>query len=114
MSGDRPEAAAEHSEDRARTVAQPLPWTAARASYASDKRWLRMQMHRGTPRGPDTCTPTRQRHSEHADARPRANAFLCTAEARGLLLVVVVLPCGLPQGLVRAHRAKRGMSVSCP
>ena len=37
MSRDRPEAAAEHSEDRVRTVAQPLPWTASRASYASVK-----------------------------------------------------------------------------
>ena len=44
LSGDRPQAAAEQREDRARTVAQPLPWTAARASYASISRRLRVQM----------------------------------------------------------------------
>ncbi len=111
MSRDRPEAAAEQGEDRVRTVAKPLPWTAARASYASDKRWLRMQIHRDMPRGRRRMAPTRQRH---ADARPRANTFLCPAEASGLLLFVVVLPCGLSHGLVSAHRATRGMSASCP
>ena len=48
VSGDRPEAAAEQSEDRARTVGQPLPWTAARASYASVKRRLGGQIGSAT------------------------------------------------------------------
>jgi hypothetical protein len=112
MSGDRPEAAAERSDDRVRTVAQPEALDSGPCELCVDQE---VALNADPPRHappPDTCAPTRQRH---ADARPRADDFLCTAEARGLnFLGDVVLPCGLSQGLASAHRARRGMLVRLP
>lgn len=59
-SRDRPQAAAERSEDRARTVAQPSPWTAKRASQASIKR-----------RCQGRSTAAVRRHNEQTRCRAR-------------------------------------------
>ena len=86
LSGDRPQAAAEQREDRVRTVAQPLPRTAARASYASISRRLQVRMPAAHPR--------RRRHQlTH-------------------LLVAVAMPCAtFPAAIAASSREREHQAV---